>query len=234
MLAGILALASLLWIAASGIFWTIRERPGATEGGKSGFRETLGRLELLRTDPDFRRFVWVRALLVSTALVAPYYVTLGRESSGGGNLLGLFVLASGLAAALSSGFWGRFADRSSRSVLVTSALLASTLGVVVFLLQLAGVLSRFTWIAPAAYFMLSIAHGGVRVGRKTYLLDMASGVRRTDYVAVSNSLIGIVLLMAGALGFLAPLVGPGGMLVIFSLLGFAGAWGGRGLPEVQE
>ena len=233
-LVGLLAAASLLWILASGVFVSVQETPGSTEGGANGIREALGRLSLLRTDPVFRRFVWVRALLVSTGLAAPFYVTLARETSRGGNLLGYFLLASGLAAALASGFWGRFSDRSSRSVLVSAASMASTLGLAVFLLDFFSVLNRAPWVAPAAFFFLAIAHSGIRVGRKTYLLDMASGVRRTDYVAVSNSVIGAVLLLAGTVGFLVPVVGSGGVLLILSGFGFAGAWWGRQLPEVQN
>ena len=105
---------------------------------------------------------------------------------------------------------------------------------VVFLLDLAGLLTSTPWITPGAFFLLTIAHSGIRVGRKTYLLDMGSGTKRTDYVAVSNSVIGLVLLLGGILGLLAPVVGSGGMLLILSLMGFAGAWGGQGLPETQE
>jgi len=232
-LAFLLGLAALLWLWAAGIFFSILEVAGATEGGGDALREGLARLDLLRTDPDFRRFVWVRACLVSTGLSAPFYVTLARETSSGGNQLALFVLASGLAAAVSSVFWGRYSDFSSRSVLVTAASMASSLGLLVFLLDLGGIVARLPFLAPTAFFLLSIAHGGVRVGRKTYILDMARGVRRTDYVAVSNSVIGVVLLLGGALGLLAPLVGSGGMLLLLSILGFAGVWGGRGLPETE-
>jgi len=232
-LAGLLGTAGLLWILAAGIFSTVRETPGATEGGENALREALAKVTLLGRDRTFRRFVMVRSLLVSTGLAAPFYVTLAREASPGGNLLAFFVLASGLAAALSSGFWGRYSDRSSRLVLVGAALMASTLGVLTFLLNHAGIVGRFPWVVPAAYFVLAVAHSGVRVGRKTYLLDMASGVRRTDYVAVSNSVIGLVLLLGGALGVLTPVVGPGGMLLILSTFGFLGVWGGFKLPETQ-
>jgi hypothetical protein len=234
-LALLLGTAALLWLASSGIFSTIREKPGATEGGKDAIREALDRLTLLTTDATFRRFVWVRSLLVSTGLAAPFYVTLAtRNAPDSGELLGLFVLASGLAAALSSGFWGRYSDRSSRSVLVAAATLASTLGLVVFLMDLTGVLAMAPWITPFAFFLLTIAHSGVRVGRKTYLLDMGSGARRIDYVAVSNSVIGLVLLLGGILGLLTSVVGSGGMLLVLSLFGFLGAWWGRCLPETQE
>jgi len=233
-LAVLLVLAGLLWLWAVGIFATVKETPGATEGGKDAIREAFARLDLLRTDTTFRHFVLVRALLVSTGLAAPFYVTLAREASPSGNLLALFILASGLAAALSSWFWGRYSDRSSRSVLIAAALMAASLGTVVFLMDLVGYLDRFTWITPVAFFLLAIAHSGIRVGRKTYLLDMASGARRTDYVAVSNSVMGLVLLLGGAIGLLTPLIGSGGVLLILSMFGFAGALGGRRLPETAD
>lgn len=234
LLAVILFGASALWLAAAGIFESIAEVPGATGGGGDALREAIDRLSLLRTDAPFRRFVTVRALLISTGLAAPFYVALARQhGGGGGGTLALFILASGLASALSSVFWGRYSDRTSRSVLVAAASVASSLGIAVFLLERGGLVQRFTWIAPLAFFLLAVAHSGVRIGRKTYILDMASGTRRTDYVAVSNTVIGAVLLASGALGFLAPMVGPGGMLLILSIMGFAGVAGGRALPEVQ-
>jgi hypothetical protein len=103
----------------------------------------------------------------------------------------------------------------------------------VFLLDMSGLVSQQPWIAPLAFFALSIAHSGIRVGRKTYLLDMAGGSKRTDYVAVSNSVIGVALLLGGAVGFLAPLIGPSGVLLVLSLMGFSGAFWGMKLPEIE-
>jgi MFS family permease len=171
----ILGLSALLWMAASLVFGGVQETPGATEGGKVGMRDALQRLSLLRTDAPFRRFVAVRALLVSTALAGPFYVMLARHYSGGADLLAFFLLASGLAAALSSVLWGRYADRSSRSVLVTGAAMASALGVMVFLADLSGAMGNHPWIAPLAFFILAVAHSGVRIGRKTFILDLAIG-----------------------------------------------------------
>ncbi len=233
LLAAILASGAALWLLASGVFGSIQEEAGATEGGKNAIREAIRRMSLLKTDPAFRRFVLTRALFVSTGLSAPYYVTLAREQNHSGNLLGFFILASGLASALSSAVWGRYSDRSSRRVLVAAALGASLLGLVMFLLDRFGVVQAWNWIPPLAFFLLSIAHSGVRIGRKTYILDLASGQRRTDYVAVSNTIIGVVLLLGGVVGTLASLFGPGGMLLVLSLFGFAGVALGWGLPEAE-
>ena len=56
------------------------------------------------------------------------------------------------------------------------------------------------------YFLLSVAHQGARVGRKTYVVDIAEGNQRTDYVAVSNTAIGFVLLFTGMLGALRAVI----------------------------
>ncbi|MEC8885390.1 MAG: MFS transporter, partial [Bacteroidota bacterium] len=82
-------------------------------------------------------------------------------------------------------------------------------------------------------FVLGIAHQGVRLGRKTYIVDMAEGNRRTDYVAVSNTLIGIILLITGGLSALASLISVEGVIVLLSVLGIIGAFKGSTLPDVE-
>jgi hypothetical protein len=77
-----------------------------------------------------------------------------------------------------------------------------------------------------------IAHSGVRLGRETYIIDLAAGNRRTDYVAVSNSVIGVMLLLLGGTGAIAQLVSVPFVLLVLSLLGLAGAAMSWKLPEV--
>ena len=50
---------------------------------------------------------------------------------------------------------------------------------------------------PAQQFLQLALHDGVRLGRKTHVIDLAGGNRRTDYGAVSNTVIGVVLLITG-------------------------------------
>ena len=73
-------------------------------------------------------------------------------------------------------------------------------------------------------FVLGIAHSGVRIGRKTQVVDIASGDRKAEYVALSNTVIGVLLLMLG--GLTGILMGLGlelaiGVLSALSLLGAA-------------
>jgi hypothetical protein len=234
--AGLLLVAGGLWVVAALAFAGIREEPGATEGGANALAEALSRLDLLRTDAAFRRFVIARALMLGSALSAPYFVVLAQAQSGGGLAsLGLFILAAGLASSLGAGVWGYLADVSSRRVLVLAATAAASVGVGVFLVDtLLPELGRTVWLYPAAFLLLNVAHSGVRVGRKTYLVDLAGGNKRTDYVAVSNTVIGIILLMTGLVGALSSVLSPSGIILVLSLFGFAGALLGRALPEVQS
>ncbi len=225
--------AGALWIAAAGVFALVREFPGETGGGGDAFFEALRRLDILRTDAAFRRFVAARALFLSSALSAPYLVVMSQENGNGGAVaLGLFVAASGLASMVSGPVWGRLADRSSRKVMVMAASATAAIGLLVFgaAVLAPGALKTF-WFLPLAYFLLSVGHDGIRVGRKTYVVDLAGGNRRTDYVAVSNSIIGVLLLVGGAATAALGALGAAAVVLVLSLCGAAGAALGLKLPE---
>jgi MFS family permease len=233
--AGLLLIAGLLWVAAALLFLLLREHAGETEGGVDGWRSAVGRLELLRTDRDFRRFVATRALLLCSALTAPFYVSLARQH---GHLspseLGAFLVAGGMASSLAAPVWGAFADRSSRRVMMSAAAVTATLGIAIFLLlRLRPGLGDTAWLFPAFFFGLGVAHAGVRAGRKTYVVDLAGGVKRTDYVSVSNTVIGGVLLLVGAVTSLLSFLSPDELILGLSLLGLAGAALAATLPEVE-
>jgi hypothetical protein len=233
--ATLLAGAGLLWLLAALVFSALREYPGETEGGANGWREAWSRLDLLRTDRDFRRFVLTRGLLICSALAAPFYVILAREhGSGGASLLGTFLVAGGLASSLSAPAWGIAADRSSRWVMTVAALMTAGLGIAMFLLiRWRPEVANANWLFPAFFFGLGIAHAGVRAGRKTYLVDLAGGVKRTDYVALSNTLIGLLLLIVGGLTSLVSFLKPEELILGLSLMGFCGAGLALTLPEVE-
>ena len=126
----LLVCAAALWMLAAGTYATIREYPGATEGGGNAITEALGRLSLLRTDREFRRFVIARSLLLCSALSAPFFILLAHQNTAGAILaLGLFVIADGIAGLVSAPFWGKFADLSSRKVMIIAGASAALTGV---------------------------------------------------------------------------------------------------------
>ncbi len=232
----LLAMAGGLWLLASFSYALIREFPGATEGGGNALTEAVQRLSLLSSDRAFRHFVIARSALLCSSLSAPFFILLAHEQTEGALLvLGLFVIADGLASLVSAPFWGRFADNSSRRVMIIAGSAAAATGIgLVALVQWLPDLAASAWLYPVFFFLLAIAHAGVRMGRKTYVVDLAQGNKRTDYVAVSNTVIGVVLLLAGSIGALTPVISISGVIVILALIGLAGAVLSARLPEITD
>ncbi len=226
--------AGALWLIAAAIYSRVEEYAGETGGGRS-ILDALGQLKLLATDRPFRRFVTTRALLMCSALSAPFYIALAQQNFGSpAYLLGAFIAAAGVAGLVSAPVWGRYADASSKFVMICAALITSGVGLAVFLInRLIPEVGGATLFLPIAYFILSLAHSGVRVGRKTYVVNLASGNKRTDYVAISNTIIGVLLLFVGAVGALAPVIGNDGVIGLLALMGLAGAAYGTTLPDVE-
>jgi hypothetical protein len=229
----LLGAAALAWLVAGAVFATVVEAAGDHDERPRG-RPLRDALALLRDDGPFRRFVTARTLLLVSALAPPFVVTLATREGGAGLAgLGPFVISSGLAALLGGRAWGRLADRSSRRAMTIAAAAASSV-VLVFLaaLQLPAV-RQASMVYPATYLLLALAHTGVRVGRKTYVTDLAEGNRRTEYVAVSNTAMGALLLVAGAISSAVAMLGPEAALLFLAVLGLAGVAVSRSLPEVS-
>jgi MFS family permease len=196
----------------------------------------LGRLSMLRDDAAFRNFVIARALMMGSALIAPYYVILAQRGTDGAiAVLGYLIVASGLAQWSSSVFWGRYADRSSRLVMVWASVLSAVLGVFVLTAYRIGFGPTHLPLWHAAIFFVAVvAHSGVRVGRKTYVVDLGGDDKRAHYVAVSNTLMGILLLIAGSIGALLGAWSPFAAIAFFAASSLAGAALGRSLREVTH
>lgn len=239
---GGLLVAAGLWLIAAAVFATLLEVPGATEGGGNALQVAIDQIGLLRSDPQLVRFIVTRGLLIATALAPPYLLTLAGRSSGRQlGELGPFVVASALAAVTSTYFWGRLSDRSSRRVLIIAALAgAGSLGAAAALGLAASdatpaVAPRATGMAfPLVLYVMMIAYQGVRLGRSTHIVDMATEQTRAAYTALSNTVIGLLLVGGGIFGALAARYGEVVVLAVFALMCLAAAATATGLEEVQQ
>lgn len=231
---GALALAAAAWGLAGLVFAGLAEDKGAQDGGSNGVKAALANLHYLRQDRQLARFIVARGLLTSTALAPPYLVVLA-SGAGGAALegLGALVLASALAALLSSYVWGRFADRSSRRVLIWTGLLGAGAMALTLLFTALG-FATTVWAMPLALFGLMVAHQGVRLGRSTYLVDMVGPDLRAVYTAIANTVIGVILMASGIFGALAALAGAHVTLGLFAVLATAGAGVAYGLEELGD
>ncbi|WP_342665311.1 MFS transporter [Roseicyclus elongatus] len=221
-----------LWVAASVLFSTLREQPAET--AEAGGEGPLAALSYLREDRVLVRFILTRGLLTATALAPPFLVLMAGGQDGSAlSQLGALVLASALASFASSYVWGRLADRSSRQVLMRSGLLGALALALAVGLSFAHLFAQ-VWVASGVLFLLMIAYHGVRQGRSTYLTDMAPEEARAGYSAVANTVIGTLLLISGAFGGVASLLGAEWAVAGFCLMSLAAAAVARGLPEAEE
>ena len=224
LLYAMIAAAGVSWLLSAATFQRLNEFPGATEGGRRIADLARDQLLLLAKDRELQKFLAARALMISTALVGPLYVGLAQRATGHAlDGLGWLVVATGLAGAVSASFWGALSDRSSRVAMALAAALAGALGFAVLAaLAFTPALTQGIGFYAAVLFVLNIAHAGVRIARKTHVVDIGGG-RKAEYVALSNSIIGVLLLVVGGLVSALMAVGLEAALGVLSALALAGA-----------
>lgn len=230
-LAALLALGASTWVLASLVFRGIDEpEPENTRGERTGMRQLW---QLVKGDRDLQAFLLVRSLMLVTALSTPFIVVLASEQGADLTGLGAFIIASGGASLVGGRISGVFSDRSSKSTMAWSAGLAST--VLVALVASARLFGEGVnaWVMPLGFFLVNLAHTAVRVSRKTYLVDMADGDRRTLITGASNAVMGVVLLVVGAISSVVSIFGTQATLIFLAVVGYVGVVGAARLKDVS-
>ena len=227
--------AALLWGLASFTFATIVEPAGATAGGGNALTEALRSFRLLQDDKPFQYYVISRILLLSVALVVPFYVILIQQhTSSQLSLLGWLIITNGLANSLSAPIIGKFADRNSRAVMSGAALLAGVVGLITWFSSTYQSNESISTLAIVSlFFLITLAHGAVRLGRKVYLVDMATADNRAQYVAVSNTVIGVAMLFGGGIGVVADIFNVQTAILILSIISLLASFFILRLPDVS-
>lgn len=236
LLAWLLLLGGVLWFVALAFFAGINEHDGATEGGGNAISVAFGSFGLLKTDKPFRHYVIGRVLLLSSALVPPFYILLAQQYSAGELTgLGMLIISSGIASMVSAPLWGKLGDRSSRFVMMLASLLVGVLGILLFgLVELNSHWLNHPLTHAAFFFLITVFHGGVRLGRKVYLVDLANEKTRATYVALSNTVIGCAMLLGGLVGLLADWISVHFVILTLSLVALLAAWWNGNLRDVSE
>lgn len=233
-LTAFIVVAGVLWLFAFLSFAVIIEPSGATEGGGSALSEALRSFRLLFEDEVFKRYVISRILLLSIALIVPFYVMLLQQQLQGQiALLGWLIIANGLASSLSAPLIGKLADRNSRNVMAGAAMLAGVVGVATWYVSSFHADWQLGTSSVIVFFLITLAHGAVRLGRKIYLVDMANNDNRAQYVAVSNTVIGIAMLLGGIVGVIADMFDIQTVILLLSIVALMASVYTRQLQDVS-
>ena len=210
----------------------IREVPGAVKGGRNAIAEAHEGFAYYHRYPGFRRFLQARGLLLAVELATPFFVLhAGQLLQLKVQDIGLLMVAVGFSQIISSPFWGRMADSTSKQVMLRSTQIA--FAAVLLALSLAWLpFYSLQYVGYLLVFVLiGLAESGVRLGRKTYLVDATATDERATVTAFSNSIIGILAIVCGIAGLIAQLLGASAMLLTFGLFLLLGIRVCQRLPE---
>jgi hypothetical protein len=221
-----LFLASVLWLTAAMNFSTLHEAESEilVSNLESVF---VTYVHYLTTDTELQKFLVVRGLLTATAIAPPFLLLLAQV--GDTRLLtqlGGLVVASSFATFVSGWVWGALSDRSTSRVLGFAGLAsAGFLGLALYGVQASWY--EVIWFLPLVLFGVVVSYQGVRIARSVHLVNLAVEETRAAYTAISNTIIGVVLLGTGLLGLLAEFAGVQsvvcvllGMSLLGGLIGF--------------
>ena len=224
-----------LWLIGAACFAVIRERAGETQGGRNPIHEMVIGIDYFKRYAGFRRFLLARALLLSVELATPFYFLHASHSMDvNGGFIGQLVLAIGVAQVLSSPFWGKLADRTSKTVMTYGAVLS--VAAALLILWVAGVCPA-SWQQSGffiSFVLVGLAESGVRLGRKTYLVDAITNDDRATCVAFTNSSVGLLALLAGGAGIIAQWFGSDVLIAGLVAVGVLAIFSCRWMPEADQ
>ena len=190
--------AAILFVLGTTATALVREPSGASSGKpQPGWRDYLPRLaSIMRTDRRFAWLVVVRWLAALGDMGAAFYVLYAVDRLAiAPEMAGLFISA-GVAGSLFSGVClGFLADRrGSAQVIRVIVALRCVCPVLVLAAPLVARLhpSLGLWTMASVFFVGGVANGGYMVGFTNLLLQIAPPAERTTYVALANTLGGLV------------------------------------------
>ena len=220
-------------------FIAIREPPGAALVESVTLGEQLRRArQLLWTDRVYRRYIAARLSLGMASMALPFYGIYAKSALGAPEgMVGIYV-ATGVVAQLFFNLpWGWLSDRRGNRLVMrllslgsglTALLALAVVGLVGFL-RLEG-----DWL-PYLVLPLFFLNGAVRPAQmlagSNFLLELVPDDSRSIYLGLSNTLMGIVMLVSGLGGLVVDFFGFVGLFLIALALCLIAFVLAVGLPE---
>jgi MFS family permease len=225
---------ALVWVLGGLLVGLIKEEESAPDEARYPLDEIKAGYKLLKENKGLRRFVWVRCLFIIVQLSTPFYVLYARQyiSQDFGNLA-FFVIIVNLAKVLSSPLWGRFSDRSSRTGMMLGGGLAVLVGILAFGVDLLPPNYQNVYVLGGLLLLLGFSQSGIRLGRKTYLLDVSPEDERPLFAAVTNLIVGTLTFLSGGLGIIVDIFNVQVLILFITIIPIFGIFLTYILPEAR-
>ena len=163
------------------------------------FREFLNKaIVILRSDSNYRRFLYVEIFVGGSALALPFYILYARdilEIALG--MVGILLLAQVVGSVLSNLVWGYLVDfAGSRRGIQISTLI----GLAIPLMALGISPSQPSMFLVMLFFSIGFFLSGKSIAANNFLLDIAPAKKRPTYIGINGSLsiiVGLFPLLGG-------------------------------------
>ena len=162
----------------------------------------------LRTDPNYRRFLFFRICLHFSGMATPFYTTYAVYELGVSEAtIGFFIVCSALSGVISNAIWGYIGEKHGVRwlLIITAGLMIFPPAIAVFSGMFSGTLLL------SAYFLLfaigGILTNGMMVGFMAYMLNIAPPRQRPSYIGFMNTLLLPASFAPAVGGLLRPRIG---------------------------
>jgi hypothetical protein len=223
-------------------FGLIREPSGVVSARLVTMDDQLRRSRrLVQADPVYRRYMAARAALGLTSVALPFYGVYAKNVLGAsGGMAGIYVAARIGGTLIFNLPWGRLSDRRGNQLVMrllslgsgATALLALGLVGLIGLVQPQG--SWLPYVALPIFFLDgAVRPAHIMVG-SNFLLELAPEGERSLYLGLSNTLLGVVVLISGLGGLVVDAFGFAGVFALSIGLSVVTYVFASGLPEPRE
>ena len=229
--------AATLFIGFSGLviaslsFWLIQEPPSpVVEARRPSLASMLRRVpQILRTNPEFSRFILVENLSSFGLMVMPFYMIFAREQFAISDLyIGRYLLFQIAGTVLSNLLWGAVARRLGAKCVVWICL---TLGATIPFVAL-GLSYANPNLFGITFFLVGFVMSGRRVGFEPYLLDIVPSAERAVFLGIRGTMNFLVVLLPFLGGILIQHVGYVPVFILVSgMMGTASYLLKRGIAQ---
>ena len=187
-------------------FCLLIEAPDVVPSRRTSLTEQLSRAAFaLKTDATFRRYIFTRIALLFARTGLPFITVYAKRVMGVSDAFIGSMVSVTLGSSLFAGLiWGRLNDRrGSRPVLIAACLLGvaqCVLGVLLLPTHSVGLL-------VASFIVGGVSGAGLNVSLVPLLLDVVPPDQRPLYIGLSNTTLGIVMLLTSLVGLIVDYAG---------------------------
>lgn len=233
---------TVVFVPACVVFMAIREPPGIAVSERPALKEQLRRAKhILTEDSVYRRFLITKVIMALAGTALPFYGVYAKNVLGAPEgMVGLYVTTRIAAQLLFNLPWGWLSDRRGNrlalrlQIMVTSLTLFSALALVGFVALAHPQGTWLPYLALPLFFLDGALLPTYILTGNNFLLELVPEAKRSLYLGLNNTLMGIVILISGFGGLMVDLLGFGGLFAASLGLCLVGFILTARLPEPRE